>query len=117
MPGFAIRHNPCWKARLTIFLALIVPLYVLPCALRAIALGPEGWVIGVLISDLAGSIAVGFLTNNYRFGLLLYLGSTVFELVLLAVGLNRTAVIWAGDLTPALTAIYFAQQLYINMGD
>lgn len=117
MPGLAIRHNPCWKARFIIFLALIVPLYVLPCTARALALGPEGWAIGVLISDLAGSIAVGFLTNNYRLGLLLYIGSTIFELALLAAGLNRTVVIWAGDLVPALTAIYFAQQIYINMGD
>jgi hypothetical protein len=115
MPGFAIRHNPNWKVRLTIFLVLILPFYVLPSAARAHALGPKGWIAGVLILDLLGSVAVGFLTNNYRFGVQLYLAFTIIELLLLAAGLNRTAVIWTGDLGPALIAIYFAQQIFINV--
>jgi hypothetical protein len=103
--------------RLIIFFALILPLYVLPSGARALASGLGARIAGAIVLNLLGSIAIGFLTNRYRFGVLLYLASAIFELLLLTAGLNRTAAIWVGDLPPALLGIYFAQQLYINMGD
>jgi hypothetical protein len=60
---------------------------------------------------------VGFLTNNYRFGAAIYVGATVVELALVAAGHSPVAALWIGDLVPALVAIYYAQQLFINMGD
>jgi hypothetical protein len=32
-------------------------------------------------------------------------------------GYEPRFVLWIGDLFPALVAIYFAQQIYVNMGD
>ncbi len=117
MPGLAIRHNARWKTRLTIFLALMLPVYILPSIGRTLSSGLWGWLVGALLLDVVGWVTVGFLSNSYPFALVLYLSSTVLELVLLWAGMTRAGVIWAGDLVPALVAIYFVQQLYINMGD
>jgi CDP-diglyceride synthetase len=111
-------HNGKWKTRLVIGLALIVPLYIAPSLLRAALQGWWWYGSGVLAADVFGSVVVGFLTNNYKLGVLLYVGSTVLELLLLRwVGGRPQAVLWIGDLIPAVVAIYYAQQLFINMGD
>ena len=117
MPGFALRHNPKWKTRLTIFLALILPFYVFPSAARAFVPSLAGWIAGTVLLDLTVTLALGFLINNYIFSLLCCLSCNVIELLLPAIGIDRQAAIWVGGLIPALTAIYFVQQLYINMGD
>lgn len=115
--ALTLRHNGKWKTRLAIGLVLIVPLYFVPSALRAMLPGWLGYGLGVVLADVAGSLVVGFLTNNYRLGVLLYLGSTALELLLLLAGHQTHVALWIGDLIPALVAIYYAQQLYINMGD
>ena len=96
---------------------LIFPLWVLPCLLRSLMSGWAGWGVGVLLSDVLGAMVVGFLTNNYRLGALVYLGATVLELGLIFLGHEMRVALWVGDLIPALVAIFFAQQLFINMGD
>ena len=73
--------------------------------------------MGILVSDVIGCLIVGFLTNNYRFGALIYVGATALELLLVATGHHTMIALWIGDLFPALVAIYYAQQLFINMGD
>jgi len=115
----ALAHsgNGKWKTRLVIGLVLIGPLYLVPCLLRSLLSGWGGYALGVLLGDALGCLVVGFLTNNYRFGVLLYLGATAFELLLLFGGHRPAGALWAGDLVPALVTIYYAQQLYINMGD
>lgn len=117
MPGFALRHNPQWKTRLTVFLVLVLPLYVLPSAARAFAPGIAGWIAGMVLVDLAVTLALGFLINNYIFSLLCCFSCNVVEFLLLAMGIDRPVVIWAVGVIPALASIYFVQQLYINMGD
>jgi len=102
---------------LAIGLVLIVPLYVLPCLARSLLSGWWPYGVGLLVSDAIGCVVVGFLTNNYRFGALLYLGATALELLLVAAGRHTLTAQWVGDLFPALVAIYYAQQLFINMGD
>ena len=111
------RNGLRWKARVVFAFVLIWPLYVLPKSLRALLTGDVGWALGALFADVFGCLLVGFLTNNYRFALLLYLGATAFEAALLyGVGWHRGA-LWMGDLIPALVGIYYAQQLFLNMGD
>jgi hypothetical protein len=117
MAGAALIQNGKWKVRASIFLLLIVPLYVFPSALRVLFLGHAGWLAGLLISDVLPCLVAGFLTNSYRFAVGLYLGSTVLEALLLLVLHQPILALWIGDLIPALVAIYFAQQIYINMGD
>ena len=108
-----------WKPRLRILISVLVlvPLWLVPCAVRQLVFQGEWWWIGVVLSDLLGILVVGFLTNNYRWGAGLYVVCTVFEVGLAAVTHDRTLALWTGDLIPGLVASYFAQQLYINMGD
>jgi len=115
--ALALKQNGKWKARLAIGLVLIGPLYVLPSLFRSFLAGWWGYGLGVVLADLFGCLVVGFLTNSYRFGVLLYLGATAFELLLVSAGHHPHVALWLGDLVPALVAIYYAQQLYINMGD
>lgn len=96
---------------------LIFPLWVLPCLLRTLMSGWAGWGFGVLLSDVLGALVVGFLTNNYKFGVLVYLGATALELSMIFVGHEMRLALWVGNLIPALVAIFYAQQIYINMGD
>jgi len=99
---------------------LILPLYLVPLGLRWILValaGQAGWVASVVISDSAGALFTGFLTNNYWFGALIYVCSTALEVTFLLLGHHQVTAFWIGDLMPALVAIYFAQQLYVNMGD
>ena len=110
-------RNGKWKLRLLMTVVLLVPLWVVPSFLRALLADGAAWWVGVLLSDVLGVAVVGFLTNNYRFGVGLYLAATALELALVAVTGSATVGIWLGDLIPALVAIYFAQQLFINMGD
>jgi hypothetical protein len=97
--------------------ALILPFYIVPSAVRATLRGPLAYAGGVMMSDIVGSLVVGFLTSSYALGVTLYLGATLLELLLLFAGYSSQVAIWLGDLVPALTAIYYAQQLYINVGD
>lgn len=106
-----------WRTRLLIFAVLIVPLYVIPTLLRSLMVGRTGWAIGVVLADVVGSLFVGFITNNYRLGILLYAGATAMELGLAWFGHHVTAAMWLGDAIPALVGIWFAQQLFVNMGD
>ncbi len=112
-----LRQNGKWKTRLVLGLMLIGPLYLAPVLLRALLPGWWGYGVGLLLADVFGCLVVGFLTNNYRFAVLLYLGATVFELLLVLAGHHPVVALWVGNLIPALVAIYYAQQLYINMGD
>ncbi len=113
----ALKQSSKWGLRAAIFIVLIVPLYVLPSLGRAFLVGPIGWGVGLVLSDVLGSIFVGLVTNNYRLGILLYLGSTALELVLIALGHHTTVALLIGDFVPAVVGIYFAQQLFVNMGD
>jgi hypothetical protein len=110
-------QNWKWKVRFTIFLLLIVPFYVLPSLGRSLWLNRVGWLVGILAVDALGTVVVGFFTNSYRFAFLLYCGATALEVLLLMAGYEPRFVLWIGDLFPALVAIYFAQQIYVNMGD
>ena len=112
-----LRQNQKWKVRLTIFLLLIVPLYVLPSLGRSLWLDRIGWFVGIFAADALGSWVVGFFTNNYGFAFLLYCAAITLELFLIMAGYEPKFVLWIGDLFPALVAIYFAQQIYVNMGD
>jgi hypothetical protein len=85
MPGSALLQNGKWKVRSAILLLLIVPLYVSPSAVRILFLGHAGSLTGLLVSDVLPCVAAGFLTNNYRFALHLYVGSTAVEALLLLV--------------------------------
>ena len=38
-------------------------------------------------------------------------------MLLVVAGHQPSVALWIGDLFPALVAIYYAQQLFINMGD
>lgn len=113
----ALYQNPKWRVRCTIFAILIVPLYLVPCLARSLAVGRTGWLFSLIAADVIGSILAGFLTNNYRLGAFLYIGSTALELALMLWGHHVTAALWIGDLIPTVVTIYYAQQLYINMGD
>jgi hypothetical protein len=113
----ALAQGGRWKVRAAVFLLLIGPLYVAPRLLRALLVGRIGWLVGVVLSDVWGCLITGFLTNNYRFAAALYLGISALEVTLLFVFDLPGLVPWLGDLIPALVAIYYAQQLYINMGD
>ena len=115
--GQNVRQNAKWAVRALIFLALIFPLYVFPSLIRAMLVGRISWIVGLLVSDVLGSVVVGFLTNNYRLGMFLYLVSTGIEITLIFFGHHFAMALLIGDLIPALIAIYFAQQLFINMGD
>jgi len=96
---------------------MIGPLYVLPSVLRAFLDGRwESW-IGLLVSNVFASLVVGLLTNNYRFAAGVYLSATALECLIAFVGHQARLALWIGDLIPAVVAIYYAQQLYINMGD
>jgi hypothetical protein len=106
-----------WRAKLNIFVLLIVPLYVLPCLLRTVLLPYTGWVAGLLLADAFGCAVVAFLTNNVRGALLLYLAATAFEFTLATAGNNVRTALWIGDALPALVGIYFAERLFVNMGD
>lgn len=112
-----VRQSPKWRVRSLIFVALIIPLYIVPSCARALLIGGPAWIVGILLSDILGSVVVGFLTNNYVLGLLLYTAATALELSLAALTHNVVLALFVGDLLPALIAIYFAQQLFINMGD
>ena len=112
-----LRQSLKWKVRLTLFLLLIVPLYVLPSLCRSLWLDRIGWFVGIVAVDVLGSMVVGFFTNNYGFAFLLYCGATVLEVFLHIAGYAPSVAVWIGDLFPALVAIYFAQQIYINMGE
>jgi hypothetical protein len=104
------------KGRIVIIAVLLLPLYVLPTIARFALLNAGLPIAGILLSDAFGCFCVGFVTNNFRFGLLLYAGLTVLEFVVLALTHNPLLTIWCGDLVPALIAIYFSQRLYVNMG-
>ena len=114
-----LRHDGKWPARFVIGLVLFGPFYLAPSLVRFL-LGGWGWWwygFGILLSDALGSFVVGFLANNYRFGIGLCLGATIFELLLLYAGYEPRVALWMSDFIPALVGVYFAQQLYINMGD
>jgi len=117
MPGTSLFHNGKWKLRAAIFLALIGPLYVVPSLLRALLLGRAAWLLGILVADVAGSLVIGFLTNSYRFAAAMYVAATASELLLALAGQRPAVALWLGDLIPACVAIYYVQQIYINMGD
>lgn len=115
--AFTLREHGKWKFRLAVALALIGPLYILPVLLRLTLAGWWGYFGDVVVSDIVGCAFVGFITNNYRFGVLLYLGSNVLEFLLVLVLRNGPSAMIVGDLLPALVSIYYAQQLFINLGD
>jgi hypothetical protein len=118
MPVFqAFRHNPRWRIRAGIALALIVPLYLVPSLLRDLLNGWWGYGLGVVANNVFAIWVIGLITNNYRFGIAVCAGSTLLEMSLLYLGHKPNAALWIGDLIPALFAIFFAQQLYISMGD
>lgn len=96
------------RLRVIIFLSLIVPLYVVPSLFRSL------WISA--IATLIASIVVGFVTNNYWLGLFLFLITTAIQFTLVSSN-HQSAAALLGDLIPSLVAIYFAQQLVINMGD
>ena len=112
----ALRRNGTWKTRLVLGTILIGPLYLLPVLLRSLLNGWWEYAAGALLSDFIGCAVVGFLTNNYRLGILLYLAATGCELLLL-IAQHPVMSLWLGDLIPALVVIYYAQQLFINIGD
>ena len=115
--ALTLRQNGKWKIRLVLGSVLIGPVYLVPVILRLLLSGWGEYAVGAFLADIFGCLVVGFLTNNYRFGVLIYLGATATELLLLFTGHHPGMALWLGDLTPALVAIYYAQQLYINMGD
>jgi uncharacterized membrane protein len=85
--------------------------------LRSALPGWYGYTCGIVLFDILGCIAVGFLTNDYKLGALLYLGTTAIELLLLLAGLSPRIALWITDLIPAIVASYYARRLYANMGD
>lgn len=111
------RRNGKWKVRALITVILLIPLWVVPCLIRSGLATTVGWWAGVLFADALGAFVVGFLTNNYLLGVYLYVGATLLELLVLSLGADWVLALWLGDLIPSLVAIYFAQQLFINMGD
>ena len=115
--ALSLKQDGKWKTRLMLGLMLIGPLYLAPVLLRSPFAGLWGYGVGTLLADLFGCLVVGFLTNNYRLGVLLYVGATAFELLLVFTGHHPVVALWVSDLIPALVAIYYAQQIYFNMGD
>jgi hypothetical protein len=112
----ALKYNGRWQIRATLTLALIGPLYVIPLLVRTLLNG-WGFELSFLLSDMFGCFVVGVLANNFKFAVWLYLGCSAMEGLLLYLGNRPGFAFWIGDLIPAMVAIYFAQQLYINMGD
>ena len=106
-----------WSTQLVVVSLLLVFLYAVPAALCSALPGQSVYLCGVTLSDILGCLVIGFLTNNYRFGVLLYLGVTGIELLLLLASHSALIALWIGDLIPALVAIYYFRQLYLNMGD
>jgi hypothetical protein len=108
-----------WGSRAVIALALIVLFYVVPSVLRLALLGwyRYGFICGIALFDILGCMVIGFLTNNYKLGALLYLGTTGIELLLLFVGHSPRVALWICDVIPAVVAIYYSRQIYVNMGD
>lgn len=104
------------KARILIVAVLFIFLYLIPTAARFALLSAGLPVLGILLSDAFGSLCAGFITNDFRFGVLLYAGFTVLEFVALALTHEPALVLWTGDLIPALITIYFSQRLYVSMG-
>lgn len=113
----AVRGTSKWRVRVLISLALIIPLYVLPLALWIVLIGDRKWALGILLTNAISGVSIGFLTNDYRFGIIVYLLCASMGLGFVALGqpVARALMVW--NLLPALTAIYFAQQLVINAGD
>lgn len=105
-----------FPARLVIVAVLFIFLYVIPTTARFALLSAGLPVLGILLSDIFGSLCAGFITNDFRFGVLLYAGFTALELLVLALTRDTALVLWAGDLIPALITIYFSQRLYVSMG-
>src|ERR1017187_9428466 len=110
------RGNGGLKARIGVAAVLIVPLYVIP-AIARLTLYRAGFpFLAIFLADLLGAACVAFITNNLRFGVLLYLGFTALELTVAAVTQRPMAAFWVGDIGPAIIAIYFGQRLYVTMG-
>ena len=106
-----------WRSQAVIALVFVVLFYVVPSVLRSALPGWYGYTCGIVLFDILGCIAVGFLTNDYKLGALLYLGTTAIELLLLLAGLSPRIALWITDLIPAIVASYYARRLYANMGD
>ncbi len=106
-----------WGIQVVIALVLMVFFYVVPSVLRSALSGWYSYICGIVLFDILGCIVVGFITNNYKLGLLVCLGTTCIELLLLLAGHSPRIALWIGDLIPALVAIYYARQFYVNMGD
>lgn len=113
----AFRRAIRFRCRAAIFLLLIGPLYIVPCLFRTFLHGDAAWAIGAAAFGSFGTVVLGVLTNDYRFAFGINGAAVAVELGLLLTGHDLIAVLWAIDLVPALVAIYFAQEFYLNMGD
>ena len=106
-----------WRTKVAVASILMVFLCAVPAALCSVLSRPFEYFGGIVLFDILGCMVVRFLTNNYQFGILLYLGISAIEVLLLLVSHSPLLALWIGDLIPALVAIHYLRQLYINMGD
>ena len=104
------------QGRIIVAVSLFLPLYAIPTAARFVLWSAGLPVLGIVLSDAFGALCAGFVTNNFRFGLLLYAGFTVLEFALAGFVRSPLRGLWLGDLAPALVTVYFAQRLYVNLG-
>jgi hypothetical protein len=117
MSSIAIRLRDRWKVRGIVFAALITPVYLLPSVARMLLPGNIGWISGLLIGYAIICLAITVTINNLRAAIGVCAVSAMLELALVAAGCERATALWIGGVFPAVVLIYFAQQLYINMGE
>jgi hypothetical protein len=104
------------KESVIIAVVVLVLFYAIPSLLR---IGITHWQIKIatiLVSDVIGAIVVGFITNNYRMALFLYVFSSFCEILLMILGFTIMANL-VGDLFPAMVIIYFTNKLYFKLGN
>ncbi len=108
-----------WRTRLGIAALVLAPLWLVPALIPQWVEGWEGWGVSAAIRFALGTIALGFLTNHFRFGVLLYGAATLVELLLAYAGglAMATPAVWLAGLAPAAVTVFFAQRLWISLGD
>lgn len=110
--GTALR----WRESLIIAIVVLVLFYIIPSVARYYITHWNMKILSILFSDVIGSIVVGFITNNYRMAIILYVFCSIFEIILMEFDFNIMANL-IGDLFPALVLMYFARKLYLNLGN
>lgn len=99
-----------------VWMACLVGLYILPSLVAWRVAHSGSWIAVILMGDLAGCLAIGFLVGWWRFAALLYFGLAIIEAtVYFQHAITLTELAWITDVVPTCIFAYLLVNLLESM--